>query len=153
MEVEQLIKREINRYTLYQAEIDVGENWKEAISTILVGDNKAVFLKLRLSIIKSWLGLLNEDERFVIEKHLIQELEWPRIAYEFSQRWGEQFIRSERALVSYQTSAIKKIVAFLEYKKDWIFALFEDEVHESGILENMLISYTQKMRQKDSSGT
>lgn len=73
----------------------------------------------RIEIINSWLRLLTYDERFVVEKHLFDKIEWSRIALAFENEWKGQFFRTERTLVRYQANAIKKIVVFIE-KHPWL---------------------------------
>lgn len=67
----------------------------------------------KIILINSWLNLLTYDERFVVEKHLIDQIEWPRIALAFELEWKGQFTRTERTLERYQASAIKKICEFM----------------------------------------
>lgn len=86
----------------------------------------------RLTIIQCWLRLLNADERFVIQKHLIEGLDWARVHYAFNEYWGGDFIRSERALAYYQASALKKICEFCEKYADTIFRLFGEHDTTAG---------------------
>lgn len=80
---------------------------------------------VKVTMIEGWFELLNYDERFVVEQHLIQELEWPRIAINFSERW-KGLTRAERTLVAYQASGIKKIVKFVENHQEMTIAIFSD---------------------------
>ena len=60
----------------------------------------------KVTMIQSWFNLLNTDERFVIEKHLLEELEWPRVAFTFTEKWKGEFSRTERTLIGYQASGL-----------------------------------------------
>lgn len=80
--------------------------------------------QMKLTTIQSWLKLLNADEAFVIQKHLIDELEWPRVEFAFQEQWKGMFTRSGRTLVKYQATALKKIVYFCENHRDLILSLF-----------------------------
>lgn len=81
-------------------------------------------LEQRMAMIQCWLRLLNVDERFVVQKHLIEGLDWARVHYAFNEYWGGDFVRSERALAYYQASALKKICEFCEKYEDTTLHLF-----------------------------
>ena len=57
---------------------------------------------LRLAAIDAWLNLLNAYERFVVQKHLIEEMERPSVAFEYREQWKNEFTRTERSLQVYQ---------------------------------------------------
>ena len=90
-------------------------------------------LKIKITVIQSWFVLLNADERFVVEKHLVEELEWPRVAFAFSEQWKCEFSRTERSLVKYQASALKKIVEFSNMHKDIVLPLFSDLLNDDTV--------------------
>ena len=71
-----------------------------------------------LSDINSWLTLLSEDERYVIQRHLIDGIDIPRIAIEYRERWGDEYAKTERTIKSYQNKALQKIERFEQAKKD-----------------------------------
>jgi hypothetical protein len=71
----------------------------------------------KIDLINSWLASLKEDERFVIEHHLIIGLDWDRIVDEHKRRWGDKG-RSKRTLRYYQESAIKNISQIVE--ANWV---------------------------------
>ena len=68
----------------------------------------------------------NEDELFVIQKHLIDKLDWPRVASDYTERWNHEFIRTERSLSTYQTNALKKISVFAQRHKELLLRLFSE---------------------------
>lgn len=74
----------------------------------------------QLASIKSWLMLLTEDERFVIQRHLIDGIDIPRIVIEYKERWGNEYEKTERTIKSYQRKALKKIARFEETKQKLI---------------------------------
>lgn len=78
------------------------------------GDEGTVMLKRQLDTLNAWLGLLTEEERFVVEKHLIGQLAWPYVVVEYSRRWGRRLVRDERSLKRYQARALQKIQACVE---------------------------------------
>lgn len=71
----------------------------------------------QLSNIKSWLMLLTEDERYVIQRHLIDGIDIPRIGIEYRERWGEEFAKTERTIKSYQRKALQKLARFEKTKQ------------------------------------
>lgn len=74
------------------------------------------FLEKQLHTIEVWMGLLTEDEAFVIRRHLLDGIDIPRIAIEYRERWGEEFGKTERTIKTYQRRALRKIEGF-ESKK------------------------------------
>lgn len=70
--------------------------------------------------IKSWLALLSEDERYVIQRHLFDGIDIPRIAVEYRERWGDEYAKTDRTIKSYQKKALQKIVLFEQRKKTLI---------------------------------
>lgn len=70
-------------------------------------------LKRRASMVESWITLLTPSEAFVVRRHLVDRLDWPRIEAEYRTLWGEEFARGERSLQRYQSDAITKIERFV----------------------------------------
>lgn len=66
-----------------------------------------VFIK---NVIECWLELLPDDERFLVQKHLIQGLDWAKVIVEYNERWGIMNGRAERTLKRIQARAIKRIL-------------------------------------------
>ena len=96
----EFVRKILSKYLSYISEKEMYERWldtrenKEAREALVV-------VNMKVAMIQSWFNLLNSDERFVIEKHLLEELEWPRVAYTFTERWKGEFSRTERTLISY----------------------------------------------------
>lgn len=67
-------------------------------------------LLLKKGIIECWIQLLPDDERFLIQTHMIQGLDWAKTIAEYDKRWGPMNGRSERSLKRTQARAIKRIV-------------------------------------------
>lgn len=125
--MEELVRTVLGKYTGFVAEAELYERWLSARENPEIR-NALTLLEMKITAIQSWFNLLNADERFVIQKHLVEELEWPRVAFEFAERWKQEFSRTERSLVHYQAGAIRKIVEFSNSHKDIVFALFGDLV-------------------------
>lgn len=70
-------------------------------------------IKEKNSMVESWLSMLSEDEEYVIRRHLIDGLTWPRIETEYAERWKE-FAKTGRTLMRYQNNALLKISSFME---------------------------------------
>lgn len=123
--LEIFVRRVLDKYLSYTAEQKTYAHWlamrenKEVREALIVVD-------MKVAMIQSWFELLNHDEKFVIEQHLIQELEWPRVAFSFSERWKGEFTRAERTLVTYQATGLKKIITFAKSHRDMVTALFAD---------------------------
>lgn len=65
-------------------------------------------LKMHNEMVKSWLSLLSEDEEYVIRRHLIHELTWPRLETEYQSIWKE-YGKERRTLMRYQKNALERI--------------------------------------------
>ena len=128
--MEQFVRTVIAKYNGYVSEARLYEKW---LSQVDDGDTRTYLslLELRIAAIDAWLNLLTADERFVVEKHLIEELEWPRVAFAYTERWNHEFVRTERSLLAYQTNALAKMVKFAERHKEILLRLFSD-VNENG---------------------
>ena len=70
------------------------------------------FLEQQLRSISVWMELLTEDEAFVIKRHLFDDVDIPRIAIEYRERWGEEFGKTDRTIKTYQRRALQKIASF-----------------------------------------
>ena len=62
-----------------------------------------------LACIDSMLRSLSDDERFVIQRHLVDGIDWNRIIAEYETKWGAQNGRCRRTLIRYQNSALTKL--------------------------------------------
>ncbi len=71
----------------------------------------------QIALIDGWLLLLNEDEAYVVKRHLVDGIDWPRIAMEYKGIWGDDYAKSERTLKTYQKRAMEKILRFAREQK------------------------------------
>ena len=67
-------------------------------------------LRFKKEIIECWLQLLPGVERFLVQTHLVDGLDWAKTIAEYDKRWGIMNGRSERTLKRIQARAIKRIV-------------------------------------------
>lgn len=123
--MEQLIRSVISKYNDYLAEAELYEKWLAQVDDPDT-KNHLTLLELKIAAIHAWMNLLNADEKFVLQKHLIEEIEWPRVAFEYKERWKCEFTRTERSLQVYQASALAKIAAFAEKHREITLRLFSD---------------------------
>ena len=121
--MEGLVRAALHQYNAYISETEFFEKWLAYKKNDDMRD-ALVIDQMKITTIQSWLKLLNADEAFVIQKHLIDELEWPRVEFAFQEQWKGMFTRSGRTLVKYQATALKKIVYFCENHRDLILSLF-----------------------------
>lgn len=121
--MEVLIRNVLKQYNTFVSETAMYEKWLAYRENADMRD-ALTLLQMKITTIQSWFKLLNADEAFVVHKHLIDELEWPRVVFAFSEQWNGIFYRTERTLVKYQASALKKITEFCESHKDVILSLF-----------------------------
>lgn len=78
---------------------------------------RGITIDSQLANIESWLTLLSEDERYVIQRHLIDGIDIPRVAIEYRERWGDDYAKTDRTIKSYQRRALQKIARFEKAKK------------------------------------
>jgi len=71
-------------------------------------------LQQKVAVIEAWLLMLTEEERFVVIKHLADQLSWPLILVEYQHRWGAEQARHERTLKRFQAQALEKVAAGIE---------------------------------------
>ena len=69
-------------------------------------------LKVRTQRVRCWMLVLNEVEEFVIRRHLIYEVSWPRLEAEHIEKWKE-YGKNRRTLMRYQKNALMKIQRFI----------------------------------------
>ncbi len=67
------------------------------------------------SCIQVWLDSLPEDEAYAVQRHLIDGIDWPRIATEYCMKWGNENARTDRTLMSYQKKALQRIANSFEH--------------------------------------
>lgn len=125
-----LVRNVIYHYNDLLAENQLYQNWFSKFRSEELKD-KATTLQIKLAIVNAWFDLLSYDERFVIQKHLIDKIEWPRIAFEYRERWKNEFFRTERSLQIYQANALSKIALFAEKHKDITLYFFSEYVNSS----------------------
>ena len=121
--MEELVRKILSNYLSYVSEKEMYERWlqmrenKEAREAL-------VMVEMKVTMIQSWFNLLNTDERFVIEKHLLEELEWPRVAFTFTEKWKGEFSRTERTLIGYQASGLAKMWLLPSVIIKWCYPSF-----------------------------
>ena len=78
---------------------------------MLLGQQEDLIVKR--DIVDAWLQLLPIEERFLVQTHLIDGLDWAKTIVEHEKMWGVMNGRSERTLKRIQAKAIDRIVACL----------------------------------------
>lgn len=69
-------------------------------------------LRERNLLIEEWMLLLSEDEAFVIQRHLIDGMTWPKLEAEYAAKWNN-FAKCTRTLMRYQKQALKIICRYM----------------------------------------
>lgn len=127
--MEQMIRQAIQNYGKYESEAKMQEQWLKSFKDPL-RQKRLNLLEMKLAILDCWFGLLNEDERYVVRRHLIDEIEWARIDYEFRERWGDAYGKTDRTLQKYQTNALNKILAFCVAHIEVVAPAFSDLLND-----------------------
>ena len=112
---EQFIKNAIRSYkqTCLQQHLLQSRLSNHEIPSTEIQNNALSQMIMRNQTVEGWLSILSEDEAFVIRKHLMEELDWPRIEAEHRDKWGE-FGKTESTLKRYQKRALEKIICFMQ---------------------------------------
>lgn len=66
-------------------------------------------LERDLMIIDSMFCALSSNERFIIQLHVIEQLDWAQVMVEFVKRWGSDSEKTIRSLQVCQAKALKKV--------------------------------------------
>ena len=127
--MEEFVRTVLSKYLAFVSEKEMYEHWLSIRENPEVRE-ALMIVNMKVAMINSWFNLLNSDECFVIKKHLIEELEWPRVSFSFTELWKGEFTRTERTLVAYQASGLKKIVRFCEDHRAMVTGLFDDLIKD-----------------------
>ena len=112
------IKELLRKKKVYDAESEFLHNRfdDERCKPTLGQKERLHFVNSQLKCIKIWLSMLPEDELYVIQRHLIDGIDIPRIVEEYRLHWGEGYAKTERSIRTYQRRALNRIADF-EQKK------------------------------------
>ncbi len=126
------IEEQIKKLLRYNIEADLrfiniaaAENGDKLSDELL---NKKKKLQLFREAITALYSTLNENERFVIQRHFVQQIDWDCLSEEFVQKWGEKNLRSKRSFMNLQSSGFKKMAMYIErnfgvFDYSWLFDL------------------------------
>ena len=70
-------------------------------------------LQRELMTIDGFFAALSENEAFVIQHHLMEELDWPQTMALFVQKWGVEAEKSLRSMKALQEKGLRKIARLL----------------------------------------
>lgn len=129
--MEKLVRLALQHYNSFKSQAALSGKWEQTVK------KEEYFQRihlagLRAEMIQNWLTMLNYDERFAIEQHLILDLEWQRVVHAFGKHWDGLFFRTDRRLGDYQANALKKIVSYCKTYEDiitWLFGDLEETEH------------------------
>ena len=129
--MEELVKAALRKYRDYVSDVKMLERCTDFYPDRRSASAALELAKMRKTTVEAWLNLLTEDELFVVQKHLMEGLEWPRVAFAFKERWKHVFFRTERSLGTYQASAIRKIATFARKHQEITISLFSQESEQT----------------------
>ena len=105
-----MVKRIISQYRALQGEVDM----RTALFPGSELDEEALILNRKLAVIDAWIGLLSDEERLVIKRHLVDQLSLPLLVIEYEKQWGPSQARHIRTLKRIQKKALEKMAAGIE---------------------------------------
>lgn len=124
MDTRKMIIAALDNYREYRSHYDM----LEQIQLIQPDSERAkelMLLKMRLTTIGCWVGLLDKHQAFVIRWVHMVGLEWKYVVRTYQKEW-EDLAPSEPMLQTCHSEAISKIVSFALCHKDVIESLFGD---------------------------
>ena len=74
---------------------------------------RVMALQRELMTIDGFFAALSENEAFVIQHHLMEELDWPQTMVLFVQKWGVEAEKSLRSMKALQEKGLRKIARLL----------------------------------------
>lgn len=89
-------------------------------------------IEILVESIKGLMLLVSEDEAFVLDRHLVNGIDWSRVTVEYGKKWGLEYGKSERTIICYQHNALNKIEEHIKSHSDKIdFSWLDDPlIHE-----------------------
>ncbi|HHT07027.1 MAG TPA: hypothetical protein GX006_00810 [Clostridiales bacterium] len=142
--MEDLVRIALAHYNSFRSQAALEGKWEDALRDDEMRE-RIHLASLRVEMIQNWLTMLTYDERFALEKHLIEDLEWQRVVHVFGKHWDELFFRSDRQLGTYQSSALRKIVSYCKTYEDIINWLFDNLNETEHLLESEDIKETRSL--------
>ena len=82
-------------------------------------DERMEQLSRVLAMLEAWMRLLTADERYVIKRHLVDEMDWSSIVYEYNTKLLRAEGRTRSSLRRMQSHAIGKIARYAEVRGAW----------------------------------
>lgn len=110
-EIEVTLKQLLLKYRLIISERDIfliKKNDPEYAIEEAEGQRLATLERL-IAMLDCCLALLSDDEKFVVETHLIKGCDWIRVVDEYKKSRGIECEKTERTLKSYQKRALEKM--------------------------------------------
>lgn len=78
-------------------------------------DNYLVRINRLLEGIDGLLLLVTEEERYIIELHLVGGMKWETVMEEYGKRWASEMSRVERTYKYRQQGALRKMEDYVEH--------------------------------------
>lgn len=112
----EIIKNILEQQTDYKTPDSCTEELHAQYATLLT----------KKTTVEGWLKILPTEERFLVQTHLVNGLDWAKTIVEHEKMWGIMNGRSERTLKRIQAKAVERIVACLNQ----INHLYRNETEE-----------------------
>lgn len=146
--MEKLLRLALQHYNSFKSQAALSGKWEQVVKKEEYFQ-RIQLAGLRAEMIQNWLMMLNYDERFAIEQHLILDLEWQRVVHVFGKHWDGLYFRSDRRLGDYQADALRKIVSYCNTYEDIITCLFGDLEETEHLLTNGTMNARRSSVQAD----
>lgn len=115
------VKQLLKSRAVTEAELKLEQAKLHGLSVVEVkhdANEKILDLERRIKLIDSLFSMLNADEIFVIQRHLMDGIDWYRIVKEYNDTWGQEHEKTVRSFQIYQTKALRKIADYINKGED-----------------------------------
>jgi hypothetical protein len=104
------VKKILSKYRTIQGEYDM----RTSLFSSDDPDEETLILKRKLAVIDAWIGLLSDEECFVIKRHLVDQVSLSLLVIEYEKQWGPSQARHIRTLKRIQKNALEKMADGIE---------------------------------------
>lgn len=122
----------LKNYRTYLADVTMLECCPNIHSDVTIQD-KLIFARSRVEVIQSWLLLLSDDEKYIIEKRFFHGWKWKQVYDQYiidhhsaEDKDDKAQDVPERTLANYQTYALEKITLYVQQRSDIVKLFFPE---------------------------
>jgi hypothetical protein len=120
--MEKLVKEALRNYSGYVREAEMLR--KCAVAGDVQETQALQQAETRVLLMNTSFEFLKDEERFVIQKRLIEGHMWGQVEKEYNAHYKDTATLAPRTLAAYQTRALKKLVRFAQQHREIVLRVF-----------------------------